>query len=306
MNYNYYVADIFTKEVFSGAQIAVFPNAEELSDEQMQLIATEFNLSETVFITHPETEDNTRNTRRMRIFSPLEEKDFAGHPIIATAYVLGYCGDVDLSETITPILFQQNNEAIEANVTAEDGKPTFVQFSRQSSASIDRFTPNDDEIARFLGLELSELDHKKYSPRLVSCGFPYLVVPVWNYDSVRHAKFSYSAWSESIAPQTAASEILLFAPKSPFNEADFNVRLLGPNIGIHDDPPVGTTMPAFAAYLCSFDFTQKGTHVFAVDRGDGETRRSVLNLEMDNKGKELLTLRTGGTAVMFAEGKITV
>ncbi len=78
------------------------------------------------------------------------------------------------------------------------------------------------------------------------------------------------------------------------------------NIGIHDDPPVGTTMPAFAAYLCSFDITQKGTHVFSVDRGDAETRRSVLNLEMDNKGKELLTLRTGGTAVMFAEGKITV
>jgi trans-2,3-dihydro-3-hydroxyanthranilate isomerase len=303
MNYNYYVADIFTKEVFGGAQIAVFPNAVGLTDEQMQAVAKEFNLSETVFITHPETSDNTR---RMRIFSPLEEKDFAGHPIIATAYVLGYCGDVDLTETITPILFQQNNEAIEANVTAENGKPTFVQFSRQSSSSIDRFTPNDDEIARFLNLELSELDHKKYSPRLVSCGFPYLIVPVWNYDSVRHAKFSYSAWSESIAPQTAASEILLFAPKSPFNDADFNVRLLGPNIGIHDDPPVGTTMPAFAAYLCSFDITQRGTHVFAVDRGDAETRRSVLNLEMDNKGKELLTLRTGGTAVMFAEGKIMV
>ncbi len=303
MNYNYYVADIFTKEIFSGAQIAVFPNAEELSDEQMQLIAKEFNLSETVFITHPEAEGNTR---RMRIFSPLEERDFAGHPIIAAAYVLGSCGDIELTETITPILFQQNLGDIEANVTSESGKPVFVQFSRQSSSIIDRFTPNDDELVSFLGLDQSELDHKKYSPRLVSCGFPYLIVPVWNYDSVRHAKFSYSAWSQSIAPQTAASEILLFAPKSPFNDADFNVRLLGPNIGIHDDPPVGTAMPAFAAYLCSFDITQKGTHVFAVDRGDEETRRSVLNLEMDNKGKELLTLRTGGTAVMFAEGKITV
>ncbi|MDQ7090496.1 MAG: PhzF family phenazine biosynthesis protein [Methylococcales bacterium] len=303
MNYNYYIADIFTKEVFGGAQIAVFPNADGLTDEAMQLIAKEFNLSETVFVTHPEAEGNTR---RMRIFSPLEEKDFAGHPIIATAYVLGTCGDVKLKETITPILFQQNLGDIEANVTSESGKPVFVQFSRQSSSIIDRFTPNDDELVSFLGLDQSELDHKKYSPRLVSCGFPYLIVPVWNYDSVRHAKFSYSAWSQSIAPQTAASEILLFAPKSPFNDADFNVRLLGPNIGIHDDPPVGTAMPAFAAYLCSFDITQKGTHVFAVDRGDEETRRSVLNLEMDNKGKELLTLRTGGTAVMFAEGKIMV
>lgn len=301
MNYNYYVADIFTKKVFGGAQIAVFPNAEGLTDEKMQAIAKEFNLSETVFITHPETEGNTR---RMRIFSPLEEQGFAGHPIIAAAYVLGYCGDIDLHDAITPILFQQNCETIEANVSAENGCPQFVQFSRQGSSNIDRFAPNDDEISRFLGLKVSELDHKKYSPRLVSCGFPYLVVPVWNYNSVRQAKFNYSAWSESIAPQTAASEILLFAPKSPFNDADFNVRLLGPNIGVHDDPPVGTTMPAFAAYLCSFDFTQRGTHVFAVDRGDSSTRRSVLNLEMDNKGQERLTLRIGGTAILFAEGKI--
>jgi trans-2,3-dihydro-3-hydroxyanthranilate isomerase len=303
MNYKYYITDIFTKEVFGGAQIAVFPNAEGLTAEQMQAIAKEFNLSETVFITHPETDSHTR---RMRIFSPLDEQEFAGHPIIAAAYVLGYCGNIELKQTITPILFQQNNEAIEANVTAEAGKPIFVQFSRQNSSSIDRFAPNDDEISRFLSLEISALDHNKYSPRLVSCGFPYLIVPVWNYDSVRQAKFNYNAWSDSIAPQTAASEILLFAPKSPFSDADFNVRLLGPNIGIHEDPPVGTTMPAFAAYLCSFDFTQQGTHVFAVDRGDSESRRSVLNLEMDNRGKEMLTLRTGGTAVMFAEGNIII
>ena len=303
MNYNYYIADIFTKEVFGGAQIAVFPDADGLSKKTMQAIAKEFNLSDTVFISHPEGEESKR---RMRIFSPLEEKDFAGHPVIATAYVLGYCGDIELNEPITSIVFQQNIEDIEANITAENGKPVFVQFSRQSSSSIDKFTPNDDEIASILSLEQSELDHNKYSPRLVSCGFPYLIVPVWNYDSVRHAKFNYTAWSESIAPQTAASEILLFAPKSPFNDADFNVRLLGHNIGIHDDPPVGTTMPAFAAYLCSFNFTQKGTHVFAVDRGDADTRRSVLNLEMDNKGKEMLTLRTGGTAVMFAEGVVSI
>ncbi len=303
MNYNYYIADVFTKEVFNGAQIAVFPNADGLSDEQMQAIAKEFNLSETVFVSHPETGGNKR---RMRVFSPLEEKDFAGHPTIATAYVLGSCGDIELSDSITPVVFQQNVGDLEVNITAENGKPVFVQFSREFSSSIDRFAPTDEELASFLGLEQSELDHKKYSPRLVSCGIPYLIVPVWQYESVRHAKFSYSAWSQSIAPQTAASEILLFAPKSPFNDADFNLRLLGPDIGIHDDPPVGTAMPAFAAYLCSFDFTQKGTHVFAVDRGDAETRRSVLNLEMDNKGKELLTLRIGGTAVMFAEGKITI
>lgn len=300
---NYYIADVFAKEVFNGAQIAVFPNADHLSTDYMQVIAQELNLSETVFVSRLENEPYKR---RMRIFSPLEEKDFAGHPIIATAFVLGVCGDITLSKTITPFIFQQNIGEIEVNITSEKGRPTFVQFNHQSSASIDRFAPTDEELANFLGLEQAELDHKKYSARLVSCGFPYLIVPVWRYASVRHAKFNYAAWSQSSAPQTVAAEILLFAPKSPFNDADFNLRLLGPNIGIHDDPPVGTAIPAFANYLCCFACTQKGTHVFAVDRGDAKIRRSVLNIEMDNKDKALLNLRIGGTAVMFATGQINV
>ena len=95
MKYNYYIADVFTKQIFSGAQIAVFPNAEGLSQQQMQLVARELNLSETVFVFHP---DKQTTNRVMRIFSPLSEIDFAGHPIIATAFVLASCGDIQLND----------------------------------------------------------------------------------------------------------------------------------------------------------------------------------------------------------------
>ena len=301
MNYTYYIADVFTRQIFNGAQIAVFPNAEGLSDEHMRLLARELNLTETVFVFHP---DNDSSTHKMRIFSPLGEIDFAGHPIIATAYVLGSCGDIKLTEAVTHLVFEQNVGPIDVNISANQGKPYFVQFSRKISSIVDRFAPTDEELASFLSIKQSELDHKKYSPRLVSCGVPYLIVPVWSYESVRHAKFNYSAWSQSIAPQTAALEILLFAPKTPFVDSDFNARLLGPRIGIHEDPPIGSAMPAFASYLCSFEHTRKGTHTFAVDRGDAHMRRSVINLEMDHKGQEQLTLRVGGEAVMFAQGTI--
>ena len=299
MKYTYYIADVFTQQIFNGAQIAVFPKADGLNAEKMALIARELNLSETVFIFH--RLDNG-NQRRMRIFSPLAEVDFGGHPIIAAGYVLGLCGDIVLSAPVTPVVFEQNAGAIEVHISSEDGKPSFVQFSRTVKPLMDRFAPSDEELAQFLGIAQSELDHKKFSPRLVSCGFPYLVVPVWNYESVRKARFNYAAWSQSIAPQTAAQEIMLFAPKSPFPDADFNVRLLGPRIAIHEDPPVGSAMPAFCAYLCSFEHTRKGTHVFSVDRGDENSRRSVINLEMDNKREESLTVRIGGHAVLVAEG----
>lgn len=304
MKYSYYIADVFTTEIFSGAQIAVFPNAEGLSKAQMQLVARELNLSETVFVFNPL---KSTATRIMRIFSPLAEINFAGHPVIATAFVLASCGELSLTEKITPFMFNQNAGAIEVNITADEhGKPSFVQFTRKIKAAIDRFSPTDEELASFLSLPVSALDHKKYSPRLVSCGLQYLIVPVWQYESVRTAKFNDSAWNESSAPQTAAQEILLFSPKTPFADADFNVRLLGSRIGLYQDPPVGNAMPAFAAYLCSFDFMQKGTYTFAVDRGDAHSRRSVLNLEMDHKGEESLTIRVGGAAVMVAEGVMTI
>ena len=303
MKYNYYIADVFTRQIFNGAQIAVFPNADGLSGQQMKLVARELNLTETVFVFHP---DSVGTTRKTRIFSPLGEIDFAGHPIIATAYVLGSCGDIKLTEAITPVVFEQNVGPIDVNISAIQGKPFFVQFSRKVTSLVDRFAPTDEELASFLSIQQSELDHKKYSPRLVSCGFPYLIVPVWSYEAVRKAKFNYSAWSQSIAPQTAALEILLFAPKTPFVDSDFNARLLGPRIGIHEDPPIGSAMPAFASYLCSFEHIQKGTHAFAVDRGDALSRRSVLNVEMDHKGQEQLPLRVGGEAVMVAEGMMTI
>jgi trans-2,3-dihydro-3-hydroxyanthranilate isomerase len=302
MNYQYYIADVFTNQIFNGAQIAVFPNADGLNTHQMKLVAKELQLTETVFVFH----EGKETKRIMRIFTPKGEIDFAGHPVIATAFVLASCGDIELTGKFTPIVFEQNSGAISANITNNEGKPVFIQFTRKISPIVDRFAPPDGELASFLSIPQGQIDHKKYNTRLVSCGFPYLIVPVYNYETVRSAKFNYQAWSESIAPQTAAQEILLFSARTPFQDADFNARLVGPNIGLHDDPPVGTAMPAFAAYLCSFDHMKKGTYTFSVDRGEKSNRRSVINLEMDHKREDTLTIRVGGEAVMVAEGRIHV
>jgi trans-2,3-dihydro-3-hydroxyanthranilate isomerase len=303
MSLDYYVADVFTNQVFSGAQIAVFPKADALTDDQMAKIAREMNLSETVFVSNP---TKAKSTRTMRIFSPLTEIDFAGHPVIATAFVLGSCGDIDLKESVTPLKLIQNAGDIDVNISVKNGKPSFVQFATKVTSVIDRYAPTDEELAEFLSITPEEIDTKKYSTRLVSCGIPYLVVPVWSYETVRNAKFNYAAWSQSSAPMTAALEVLMFCPKTPHIDANFNARLLGPNIGVHEDPPVGSAMPAFGSYLCSFDFTQLGTHTFAVDRGDDKSRRSVLNIEMDHLGHKELALRIGGEAVLVSEGKMYI
>ena len=299
MNYNYYITDVFTNQVFNGAQVAVFPNADGLNNQQMAMVARELNISETVFLFK---KDQPKNARRMKTFSPRKELDYTGHPVVAAAFVSAMCGDVELTEQYTSLDLNQNAGLVNVNITNTEGKPSFIQYTRQVEPIVDYYTPTESELASFLGIEEKYIDSKKYSTRLVSCGFPYLVVPVFYYETLKKAKFNLSAWSQSSAPQTSAQEILLVSPKTLSQDSDFSVRLLGPNIGIHDIPPVGSAMAAFAAFLCSFDHMRKGTYTFAVDRGDEEVRRSLINLEMDHKGEDSLTIRIGGEAVMVAEG----
>lgn len=304
MKYTYYIADVFTKTIFNGAQVAVFPAAEGLNKQQMRLVARELNLTETVFLSQTE---GVENNFRMHIFSPLGEIDVAGHPVLAAAYVLSECGRIQINDKVhTRIVFQQNSGDVQANVSSVDGHPSFVQYTRTVSPVVDYFTPSEAELASFLGIDAAYIDNKKYSTRLVSCGVPYLVVPTFYYETLREVQFDFAAWTQSIAPQTAAQEILLVSPKTPTQDSDFAVRLVGPNIGFREDPPVGTAIPTLAAFLCSFDHLQKGTYTFAVERGDAKVRRSVLNMEMDHKGEDTLTIRVGGEAVIVSEATMHI
>lgn len=301
MEYQYYMADVFTNKVFNGAQVAVFPDARGLTKAQMSVLARELNLSESVFVVPSES---VGITRRLYTFTPEGELDFAGHPLIATAFVLASCGKIKLTKNNTVVVLEQNFGAIEVNISGKQGKPKFIQFTRNFSSIVDRFAPTDAELARILSINVGHIDNKTYMARLVFCGAPYLVVPIHYYETVRTAKFNFNAWSQSIAPQTTAQEILVFSAKNPHQDTNFNVRLVGSNIGMYEDPPVGSAMPAFAAYLCSHTHVREGTYTFMVDRGDNQSRRSVLNLEMDKKSEQSLTLRIGGEAVMVAQGSI--
>lgn len=303
MEYPFHTVDVFTDRIFEGAQIAVFPNANGLDGDQMQRVANEFNLSETVFV-FPVTDCGTRF--RMRIFSPLKEIDFAGHPIIATAFALATTGVIELIQEHTPIVLEQKSGEIFANITQKDAKPVLVQFSLKPEAIVDHYVPSDQEIADFLSLTTKDIESKKYQPMMVSCGFPYLIVPLRTWAAVRKAKFNFQTWSQSTAPSTSAQEILLFSNQTANTTSDFHGRLVGPNIGIRDDPPIGSTMPAFTSYLCAHEQVGTGTYTFAIDRGDVGNRRSLLHIEMDNKGSNRLKIRVGGSAVLVSSGTLYI
>jgi PhzF family phenazine biosynthesis protein len=298
----YYTADVFTGELFQGAQIAVFPRAENLPEEAMRPIAAELNLSETVFVTSAEHPGSFR----LRIFTPRGEIDFAGHPMLATACALMEAGHVDPTPGSRPLMFRQNTGEVSVSVTRREGKPLFVQFALSANPIIDRYTPSEAELAGLLCIAETDIDSRTFHPRLVSIDLPYLIVPLTTQAAVRKARFSVEAWSQSGAPAMAAQEVFIFSPRTSNQDTDFHGRLLGPNIGAHEDPPIGSAMPCFAGYLGDHEHIREGTYTFAIDRGTPATRRSLLHIEMDYHAGKPAALRVGGEVVLVSKNELNL
>src|SRR5258707_14235430 len=100
----YFTADVFTDRKFGGNPLAVFPNAAGIAPELMPQIAREFNYSETTFVLPP---DDPSHTARVRIFTPGGELQFAGHPTVGTAHVLGVTGAISLTGDETRIVLEE-------------------------------------------------------------------------------------------------------------------------------------------------------------------------------------------------------
>ncbi|HZD32846.1 MAG TPA: PhzF family phenazine biosynthesis isomerase, partial [Candidatus Angelobacter sp.] len=141
--------DVFTNRPLEGNQLAVFADARGLSDEEMQKLARETNLSETTYIFPREPEVEQRDGHKVRIFTVNEELPFAGHPTLGTAWALYQQAPadevvLDLKVGKVPVSFAQRDGQLFGEMRQVDPK-----FGREHSHA---------EVARLLGLQLSELD----------------------------------------------------------------------------------------------------------------------------------------------------
>jgi trans-2,3-dihydro-3-hydroxyanthranilate isomerase len=302
MEHKFYTTDVFTNKPFNGVRIPVFPAADGLSAEKMQLIANENNASDTVFILN----DDEHNSKQIRIFNASKkELKPATHTLIAASKVLTSLKMLPL-DSQTPLFFRNNQNTSQVYVTNDNDEPGLIIQSQQTRALIDHFVPPSEELASMLSLIPADIGFDKHQPLIVSCGIPYLIVPIKSYNAIRAARFDLNSWSHSSAPASIAHGILLFSNNTDSNEADFHTRLVGPGIGEHEDPPVAPVMTQFANYLCQNPNTKAGTHIFSVQRGANDQRQSMLSIEMDNKEDNQLTVRIGGSAVITSESTLLV
>lgn len=294
-----YTADVFTDRPFGGAQIAVFPQAERLDPERMQRIAAELNLPGSVFISAADKPGRYR----VRVFTPRAEIDFAGQAVLAAAHILAVTGQAPADGALELV---HAFGPVHVRLGMAEGRPGFVQFSRTVFPVVDRFVPTTDELAGILSLERRALGERELQPLLVACERPYLILPLRSLEALDSACFNAAAWAGSHAPSMLAQELLLFCRQTENPQANFHARLIGPDIGPREDPPIGAALPAFAAYFAAQPNLRAGTHTFVVERGFDATRKSLLQAEFDKRAGGGLTLRVGGQVVQMIQGTLSL
>src|SRR5258705_81148 len=154
MNARYLTADVFTDRRFGGNQLAVFPDAREISPDLMPHIAREFNYSETTFVLPPA---DPSHTAKVRIFTPGGELQFAGHPTVGTAHILATTGAISLTGDETRIVLEEGVGPVPVMIRARNGVPEFAQLSAARLPEIGPPPPSRETLAAILSLTNRDL-----------------------------------------------------------------------------------------------------------------------------------------------------
>lgn len=300
MRYDFVTCDIFTSRVFGGNPLAVFPDASEIPDYQLQQIAREFNLSETVFI-YPAANEN--HTRRLRIFTPSAEIPFAGHPTIGAAYVLATLGVIPLSEPETHVVFEEGVGPVPVVIRVQDGKPAFTQLTAAVRPEVGPPPPGRSILADILSLEPGDILGGMVAPQAVSCGLPFLIVPLRDRDAVRRARVRLDHWDSSLRMYWAP-EIMVFARDPELSGSDIRARVFVPGLSVPEDPATGSAAVALGAYLAMRETAGDSPLHYVVEQGFEMGRPSILEIEVERSNGDITAVRVGGGAVLVSEGSI--
>ncbi len=310
MSIRFIQLDVFTDRPFCGNPLAVFPETSELTDERMQQIAREMNLSETVFVLPPKDENALR---RLRIFTPTQELPFAGHPVVGTWYCLAREGMVPLPENGTGwahIKQEVGIGVLPVDIEFKDGDPSQVVMTQGKFEIVNEIEDWQEqaEIARALGLAREDLD-ENLPIQSVSTGNSMLLVPVRSLADLGHCRVNLALLSEVYERAKATGCYAFTRETIEIGEARAHARFfVGMNIG--EDPATGSAAGPLGGYLVYHDAAGvepvDGVCRFVIEQGDFMNRPSRIGLEVKGKAGKIEEVRVGGTAVVVARGELEI
>lgn len=288
----YAVLDVFTSRPLEGNQLAVFPDAREFSDGQMQKVAREMNLSETTFIIPRDKAVEARQGYKVRIFTVNEELPFAGHPTLGTAWYLRQQSGAD------EIILDLKIGRIPVSFTERDGqvfgemRQAEPQFGRQHSHA---------EIASVLGIPAEELDHD-LPIQTVSTGMPFTMVPFRSLAALKGLNAGWSQMAPYLATIGSPAFFYLVSRETENPQATLHARMIFYN---GEDPATGSAAGCCTAWAVRYGVLpprQQGL----IEQGIETGRPSFLYIRADKTGETVSNVRVGGHVVHIIDGTVTM
>jgi trans-2,3-dihydro-3-hydroxyanthranilate isomerase len=300
----FYQADVFTTMPFGGNPVAVIPDAQGLSDVELQQIAREMNLSETVFVLPP-TEPAA--AVKIRIFTPTQEIPFAGHPVIGAFYILGQLKRFPVQEPATRALYECNIGLFPVDVHVRGGEIQRVVMSQPKPEFLGTIDSVQDvfEISNALGLAKRMITGMQSPIEVVSTGLPVIIVPVRTLTAVKSIGPNTGAINDLCAKH-GANGLMVFTTITVEALSSVHTRMFASPIGVVEDPATGSASGALGAYLVQHGAVEvRPVTEITAEQGYELDRPSRIFIEVESEDDAIQTVKVGGQAVMLIEGTLT-
>jgi trans-2,3-dihydro-3-hydroxyanthranilate isomerase len=291
-NFSFVQLDVFTTKPLEGNQLAVFSDGRGLSDEEMQKLARETNLSETTFILPREPSVERLEGRKVRIFTVNEELPFAGHPTLGTAWFLRqHLSEdeivLDLKVGKIPVRFEQRD-----GLWFGEMRQAEPQFGRAHSHS---------EVAQALGVSVSELD-ERLPIQTVSTGMAFTIVPFRSLAALQTLKVAWHQFAPYLSTSGAGGFFYFICPETVDPKATLHARMIFYN---GEDPATGSAAGCCAAWAVKHGVLapeQQGL----IEQGVETRRPSWIYIRAAKSGDSVTNVRVGGNVVQVIDGKVTM
>ena len=291
MERRFYQLDVFTTTRFEGNPLAVITDGDGLSNDYMQAIAREMNLSETVFVQKP-TDD--RALARLRIFTTKEELPLAGHPVIGTWFLMAELGVVPAQEGPVRIMQETGAGVLPVEIAFHDGRPKRVTMT-QKEAAFKRAKMKQEALARALGIAKKDF-HSELEPEYVSTGIFNLMVPLRNRSALAKIQMDTMEMAKLLGPNgTMAYCFALGGRGKAFARGMVPWEL-------YEDAATGSAAGSLGAYLVRREELTPGK-TLEIFQGFEMGRPSEIEVEVSQEGAKIVP-RVSGAAVTVFEGTI--
>ncbi|MEZ5755188.1 MAG: PhzF family phenazine biosynthesis protein [Paracoccaceae bacterium] len=288
--------DVFTTRAFTGNPLAVVLGADGLTTAQMQTIAREFNLSETIFVMAPR---DGAHRARVRIFFPTAEIPFAGHPTIGCAALLAGM-DAGPGDFESHLVLEEEAGLVPVTVWRKGG----VTEAEFTAPVIPHGTDGrvDAALADALGIEAGEVGFGAHRPGIWQGGPRFLYVPVASLAALAKARPMQPHWDRVMAAAGVDSAYLY----TPGADCDFRARMFSPTAGIPEDPATGSATAILAAQLMDSGALREGETRFHLRQGVEMGRPSDLHMTVAVAAGAIRAVRIRGAAVALSDGRIAI